>query len=258
MISEAVGWLSRKEAEFVRKAERSLAPAPKRLRVPPSGARNATPDKRLPNPPSNSTAEQAAGFTAPAASAPIPKWEPLQFPGLQREAAWKQEALSPPAEQPLRSRQPEASPMYSAKHRPALVQRRARVPFWKRIDWAAEFNPTRVAVLGGVVMAMLIVAGITFARRPVSEVLPPQTRPIQPGGVTLTTHPVTTTPTSPAVRPSRATSPAQRQAPPATSHPKRAVAYDNEPDVVTHYYKPKPSPSKQATVAGVKRYSDMD
>ena len=59
----------------------------------------------------------------------------------------------------------------------------------------------------------LIVAGITFARRPVSEVLPPQTRPIQPGGVTLTTHPVTTTPTSPAVRPSRTTSPAQRQAP---------------------------------------------
>src|SRR5438270_1135309 len=35
-IAEAVGWLSRKEAQFVRKAERSLAPAPKRRRVPRS------------------------------------------------------------------------------------------------------------------------------------------------------------------------------------------------------------------------------
>jgi hypothetical protein len=105
-------------------------------------------------------------------------------------------------------------------------------------------------------MALLIVAGITFARRPASEVLPPQTRPVQPGGVTVTTHPVHS-PANAATQQRRTAPPEQRVVTPAPHHSQSAVAYE-EPDVVTHYYKQKPSPSKQSTVAGVKHYSDMN
>src|SRR5690349_20119312 len=105
-------------------------------------------------------------------------------------------------------------------------------------------------------MAMLLVAGVTLARRPASEVLPPQPRPVQPSGVTLSTHPASPAAKSPTLQPHRSASPARQAA--AAPRAKRAAAYDDEPDVVTHYYRSKPSPSKQATVAGVKHYSDME
>ena len=252
-ISQAVEWLSAKENELVRKAERSLAPAPKTRRIqrPPVKNQQSTPATE---------AEVAASSSSLTPETPaIPKWEPLQFPGLQREVAWRQQAESAPAEQPLSKPQPAHQSTYSVavKQRPALVRPRPRVPFWKRIDWAAQFTPKRVAVLGGVTMAMLLVAGVTLARRPASDVLPPQTHTIQPGGVTVSTHPTSAT-TSPALQPSRAASRALRQAPAAPHRAKRAAAYDEEPDVVTHYYKQKPSPTKQSTVAGVKHYSDLN
>jgi len=251
-ISQAMEWLSAKEAELVRQAERSLAPAPKRRRVPGS-AGSATPRQpaRLTESMPAPLAEASEPEIAPE-SPSAPKSEPLQFPSLQREVAWKGMAESA-AGQPVATPQP---PSYPVRPRPALVPRRPQVPFWKHIDWAGEFTPKRVAVLGGVVMALLIVAGITFARRPASDVLPPQTHAIHPGGVTLTTHPAATT-TARAPQHHRVVPPAQRAVAPAPRRPQRAPAYD-EPDVVTHYYKQKPSPSKQSTVAGVKHYSDVN
>ena len=251
-ISQAVEWLSAKEAELVRQAERSFAPAPKRRRI---------------QAPSSSTPRQPVELSESTAAAPIAaanepetaseessasKSEPLQFPGLQREVAWQGQS-EPALKQPAAEPQPDVLST-SVKPRPALVRRRPRVPFWKRINWAAEFTPKRVAVLGGVVMAMLIVGGITFARRPAADVLPPQAHANRSGGVTVSTHPAATTA---APQQHRTVPPAKRAVAPAPHHAPRAAVYD-EPDVVTHYYKQKPSPSKQATVAGVKHYSDME
>ena len=254
-VSQAVEWLSAKEREFVRKAERSLAPAPKTRRVQSSAAARSV--TKQPAQVSQSTAEGTAKPTSEAGSeaSAVPKWEPLQFPALQREVSWTGQVAPAPAER--RANQPADQATYSLKRGPSLVKPRRRAPFWKRIDWAAEFTPKRVAVLGGVIMAMLIVAGITFARRPASEVLPPQPRTIQPGGVTVTTHPKTPAATAPAQQSRRTAPPAKREIAPPSRRATRTVAPE-EPDVVTHYYKQKPSPSKQATVAGVKRYSDMD
>ena len=253
-ISQIVGWLSSKEQELVRSAERSLAPAPKRRRVQASAARSVT---KQPLAVSQSTAEPAAtpstSETGPEAPA-VPKWEPLQFPALQREVSWTEQVAPAPAER--RTSQPDGQATHPLKRGPALVKPRPKVPFWKRIDWAAEFTPKRVAVLGGVIMAMLIVAGVTFARRPASEVLPPQPRPIQPGGVTVTTHSTSAAATAPSQQ-SRRTAPSAKRAVAPTRRATRAVAPE-EPDVVTHHYKQQPSPLKQSTVARVKQYSDTD
>jgi hypothetical protein len=108
-------------------------------------------------------------------------------------------------------------------------------------------------------MAVLLVLGVSLGRRPASSVLPQhqqQTRSLEPGGVTVTTQPVTlrqSAPQSvqpPAVRPS----PVSRRA-----HRTAGDREDDGPEVVTHYYNTgkKPSPVKQTTVAGVKHYSDM-
>lgn len=185
------------------------------------------------------TAMSSRSRTQTAEEAPnVSIWEPSETPGVQPELA-------------------QAMP---AQRRPQLVRKPVRVPFWKRIDWSRELTPTRAAILGAVAMAALMYVGISLARRPASSVLPPQeTRAIKPGGVTLTTHPSA----APAVR---ATQP-QRRSPAVSSRPTarpvsnrahRAPAYDDGPDVVTHYYgKPKPSPVHQSTIAGVRHYSDM-
>jgi hypothetical protein len=139
--------------------------------------------------------------------------------------------------------------------RPKLVPTPPRRPFWKRVDWAQQFTPKRVAILGAVAMALSLVAGISLAKRPASSELPQQTRAIEPGGVTLSTHP-----SGPAVSqpvPQRQAAVPQRRATQARpAH--RAANYDDGPEVVTHYYNRKPSPIKQSTVAGgVRHYSDM-
>lgn len=190
-----------------------------------------------------------AGVSQPSA-ADAPKWESDSAPALQREAAWIESGGIPVA------RAKEARP---AERRPLVIKPKRPV-LWKRIDWAQEFTPKRVAVLGGVAMAMLMVVGVSLARRPASSVLPHETTHVlQSGGVTLTTHPRTTaalpSPTSAA---KQATPASQRQSVAPTRGARRA-AYDDGPDVVTHYYnKQKPSPVHQSTVAGVKHYSDME
>jgi len=252
-ISEAVEWLSAKEAELVRKAERSLAPPPRTRRVQPS-ARSAKPEQLGQSSPAVEPPATASEPVDTPVSSAAPKWEPLQFPALQREVVWNEQAGSTEVQPPVSKPQPAGLTPFSVKRRPALVQSARRVPFWKRIDWAEEFTPKRVAVLGGVMMAMLLVAGVTLARRPASDMLPPQPRPVQPGGVTLSTHPANSATKS--QTPGSASRAGQAA---TTSHrAKRAVAEDDEPDVVTHYYRSKPSPSKQAAVAGVKHYSDME
>jgi hypothetical protein len=177
-----------------------------------------------------------------------PKWESDQAPASQPEAGWRERGET------LVARAKEARP---AERWPVALKPR-RPALRKRIDWAQEFTPKRVAVLGGVAMAMLMVVGISLARRPASSVLPQQqTHVIQPRGVTLTTHPRTTAPsTTPAVQ--QAKPAPQRQAVAPAHSSKRAAYNNNYPDVVTHYYsKQKPSPAHQSTVAGVKHYSDM-
>ena len=232
-VTQAAEWLQNKEEEILRRAEmsisaRSAGNQPEAVKTQPTEA-----DSKL---------------------------DTVESPALQRELAWRDERAVPSRAfmgQPV-SAAPPSSP---AQMRPKLVRKPARVPFWKRIDWSQEFTPRRVAVLGAVVMAMLMVLGISMARRPASSVLPEQhqrTRALQPGGVTLTTHPVTrTTRTVPPQSKPAAAVPAQSAAS-APHRQQRAVSNDG-PDVVTHYYnKPKPSPTHQATVAGgVRHYSDM-
>jgi len=177
-----------------------------------------------------------------------PKWETDQALPVQREVALLETGGMAVAREE-ESRQGERKPVALKPRRPAL---------WKRIDWAQEFTPKRVAVLGGVAMAMLIIAGVSLARRPASSVLPQETHAIQPGGVTLTTHSRATT--LPAIVPdARQANPAPRRQAVAPAHSSKRAAHNNDdPDVVTHYYsKQKPSPAHQSTVAGVKHYSDM-
>ena len=255
-ISQAVEWLSVKEQELVRKAERSFAPAPKARRVQTSAAtRNVIkPQSQVAPSPAGPVAPPRTPETNPA---PVPQWETGQFPALQREVSWTGQVVPASVERRFTNVQPAARAASSARRGPTLVKARPRVPFWKRIDWAAEFTPKRVAVLGGVIMAMLIVAGVTFARRPASEVLPPQPHTIQPGGVTITTHPSSPTAAAPLQHSHKTAPSAKGTVAPPPRRATRAVAPE-EPDVVTHVYKQKPSPSKQSTVAGVKHYSDIE
>jgi hypothetical protein len=91
--------------------------------------------------------------------------------------------------------------------------------------------------------------------------LPPQqqqARTHAPGGVTLTTRPTAAVKTPPQ-RTRRASVSSNAAAAPVARHSNRGPEYNDGPDVVTHYYngKPKPSPTRQSTVAGVRHYSDM-
>jgi hypothetical protein len=188
-----------------------------------------------------------------------------------REAAISISAAITQAAEWLRSKEeeilrhaetPSAQPSAQLPRGPQLVDKRPRVPFWKRIDWDKEFTPGRAAILGALAMAVLMVLGISLARRPASSILPQQTQThvIQPGGVTLTSHPVRSTQrAAPSVESQqRSTVPAHPVAP-AARHAYRTSNADDGPDVVTHYYgnKSKPSPTHQSTIAGVHHYSDM-
>ena len=172
--------------------------------------------------------------------------------GQQREFAEteEREALSPRASAPV---------LIQFVAKPDRPMRAPSVPVWKRVNWAEEFTPKRVAVLGGLAMAVLLVLGISFARRPASSVLPEQqTRSFEPGGVTVTAHPVAA-PVPPQVL--RKASETDRPSPVPQHRSRRASAddYADGPDVVVHHYDTakKPSPVKQTTVAGVRHYSDM-
>ena len=167
----------------------------------------------------------------------------LTVPALQRELAWD-EPSSEPQHVAMAPQQTSAAPEPVS---PPVAT------WWQhRIDWSKYLTSKRVALIGGLAMAALMIIGISLARRPAADILPQQTatRPLEPGGVTLSTHPVVT----------RART--QRQGVPAASrthtHKPHALADDDGPEVVTHYYNQKPSPVHQATVNGVRHYSDLN
>jgi hypothetical protein len=231
VVTQAAAWLHTKEEEILRRAEMPLAPE-KPVETRRTGRLDPAPVVSLPD--RDQTSE----------------WEKHEVPALQREVAWQSERAQSTAGivQPLAPG--------SRKSRLSLVSKpAAALASWRRIDWAQQFTPKRVAILGASIMAILIVLGISFARRPAADSLPQQTRAIDHGGVTLTTHPQTATVTHQA--------PSERQ--PASAKPalhsqaRRASNHDNGPDVVTHYYgsKPKPSPIPQTAASGVRHYSDM-
>lgn len=229
IVAQAAEWLRAKEEEFLRSAE-SIAAESKREQESLRSASTQV-DSRLEDSAVSSALQQT------------------EVPAVQRELAWreKRDAFSSPRE-PIQ---------FVAK--PDRPLRAPSVPLWKRVNWAEEFTPKRVAVLGGLAMAVLLVLGISFARRPASSVLPEQqTRSLEPGGVTVTTHPVAA-PVSPQVL--RKASATQRPTLVPQHRSRRATAddYDDGPDVIIHHYNTakKPSPVKQTTVAGVRHYSDM-
>jgi len=232
IVAQAAEWLRTKEEEFLRSAQ-TIAAESKREQE------------------SLRSSSQLASSTEDATASS--SLQQAERPGVQRELAWRDKI-----DQPAGYREVLAVPIqFVAK--PDRPMTTPSIPFWKRINWAEEFTPKRVAVLGGLAMAVLLVLGISLARRPASSVLPEQqTRSLQPGGVTVTTHPVAS-PVSPQVL--RKASANERPSPGPQHRPRRAGAddYDDEPDVVIHHYNPakKPSPVRQTTVAGVRHYSDM-
>ncbi len=177
-----------------------------------------------------------------------PESETVEAPALQRERAWRE------SEQPKPAATKVAGPRLISTN-----SKQKSLPMWKRVDWSQQFTPQRVAILGAAAMAILMVLGISVARRPAGSLLPEQqqVRSIQPGGVTLTTHPRRAMPTVLRQARRQSMAPAPIASRPAT-RPQRAARY-SEPDVVTHYYKKeKPSPTHQSTVAGVPHFSDME
>ena len=270
-ISQAAEWLHSKEEEILRRAELpSIGVNERRPNDAHSVAMNSD-SAGLESSQSSSRHEamwqQDERDVAPSTRPPVdggvdqgPRWEPIEVPALQREVAWNDHQSEAAA---VQSPRPQPTPAFrnsAAKSRepgPQLVRASASTPFWKRVNWAEEFTPKRVAVIGALAMALLLIAGITLARRPTAEMLPQQTRMApQPGGVTLSTHPAA--PRSNARR-GTAPTPTQRSVAPAPGRRQRAATEDDGADVVTHYYhrpSQKPSPIKQ-TVAGVRHYSDM-
>jgi len=254
-ITQAAEWLHSKEEEILRRSETQFAqpkPQIEDLRQLENNARMATE-------PVNEPLDFSAQATPQKSPPQVPKWEVYETPALQREMAWRdQPAGSSEAEttHPNFARSEteiKSEPLPKEGLRPKLVPAPRRRQFWKRVDWVQQFTPKRVAILGATIMAVALVAGISMAKRPASSELPQQTRAIEPGGVTLSTHPsvpAVSPPVPNAVAPQRRTS----QVRPA----RRASGYDDGPEVVTHYYNRKPSPIKQSTVAGgVRHYSDM-
>jgi hypothetical protein len=228
-ISQAAEWLETKEEEILRRAD---MPAERRT---------------------------AGGSRAPLGAL---SESDTAVPALQREVAWREQQTDTKSEEFLQSHAtpvPRKKEARSAERRLQVVPKPKRPALWKRINWAQEFTPKRVAILGGLAMAMLMIVGISLARRPASSVLPQETHTIQPGGVTLSTHPRTGTVTAPAPPQAQGRSnPAPQRQSVTPVRSSRSAAYDDGPDVVTHYHnKQKPSPVHQSTVAGVKHYSDM-
>ena len=240
VVAQAAVWLHSKEEDILRRAEMPLEPA--------------KPIERKSQSTGQARADSEVARNAPAIAAP--EWESSEVPALQRELAWQHElASSMPVEksQPSEMNAPRAADTPRVAKRPRLVSKPMTVPFWKRIDWGQQFTPQRVAVLGAFAMAILLILGISFARRPAASELPQQTRDLRPGGVTLSTHPVTS-PAAPPQTQQRTSEPRRS----LHSQPHRAYAANDGSDVVTHYYrKPKPSPIPQsAAVGGVRHYSD--
>jgi hypothetical protein len=221
-----------------------------------------TAEQQYVTPMASAPAEQVESPTLPAETATaevlsdewrpepsVTEWEQSEAPALQRERAWRE------------SEQPKQAVAATKVSGPQLVSvsKQKLPPLWKRVDLAKQFTPQRVAVLGAVAMAVLMVLGISVARRPAASMLPqqPQVRSIQPGGVTLTTHQHRSAPVGVRRVQGRTAAPA-----PGASRPvprQQSAAGYSEPDVVTHYYqKEKPSPVHQATVAGVRHFSDME
>jgi hypothetical protein len=233
IVAQAAEWLRTKEEEFLRSAETIGAESKREQQSLRSSSAHV--DSRIEDAAVSSTLQQT------------------EVPAVQRELAWreKRNASSTPRE-PL----PLPIQFVAKPDRPLSAR---SVPFWKRVNWAEEFTPKRVAVLGGLAMAVLLVLGISFARRPASSVLPEQqTRSLEPGGVTVTAHPLAA-PVPPQV-PHEAS--ASERPSPVPQHRSRAATahdYDDGPDVIIHHYDTakKPSPVKQTTVAGVRHYSDM-
>jgi hypothetical protein len=269
-ISQAAEWLHRKEEEILRGAELPQSTAASNSDARPLQAIDSQP-RVAPVPDLPLEAHTLIASTPVV----IPQVEREHFdvpidtdsrtvqpPALQREVVWQgrwPEGASPEAMQQHSVDIP--AEVKVAERKPRLVPTPVRVPYWKRVDWAQEFTPKRVAVLGGLAMAVLMVLGVSLARRPASSMLPPQqqqARTHEPGGVTLTTRPIAAAKPLPQ-RTHRATASSNEAAAPVARHSNHQPEYNDGPDVVTHYYngKPKPSPTKQSTVAGVRHYSDM-
>lgn len=253
-VAQAADWIRAKEEEIRRQAavastdsERNHAQAP--LPILPLEAHTiaATPAEISSAADKNPQGERTT-------------WQPMETPGLQRELAWQSRSMEAADHDSWADSNHYAArqPSVPVDLKPQLVPSIPRVPFWKRVDWAQEFTPRRVAVLGGLAMAVLLVLGVSLGRRPASSALPEpqQTRSIEPAGVTVTTHPITGQSAAP--QPARAATVA-RPSPVAHRSPRAAAEEDDGPEVVTHYYNngKKPSPVKQTTVAGVRHYSDM-
>jgi hypothetical protein len=272
-ISQAAEWLHRKEEEILQRAQLPQSSVPSSSDSRPLPANDV--EERIEPLPGLPLEAHTLIASTPAvipimgstpAQAEISNeigWQRLEAPALQREVAWQQ----PRDPEPMFSESVQAgsptTPRQSmmGERKPRLVPAPVRVPFWNRIDWAQEFTPKRVAVLGGVAMAVMMILGISLARRPASSMLPQQqqqARTHQPGGVTLTTHPAAAARTS-NQQTRRATPPPSVAVAPVERHSNRQSEYNEGPDVVTHYYnaKQKPSPTRQSTVAGVRHYSDM-
>lgn len=234
-FSAAAQWSERKKNEILRRtqANETNAAAPATLKEP------------IPFP----TIEPAAMTQPPEITAVPPPQQAapeiqadaqLTVPALQREMAWED---SPSEAHDLSPAAQKASP--DAGSPPTAT-------WWQhRIDWSAYLTSKRVALLGGLAMAALIILGISLARRPAADMLPEQTasHSLEPGGVTLSTHPALTR-----TVPTQQGNPAPAHARARNSRP----FADGGPEVVTHYYNQKPSPVHQATVDGVRHYSDLN
>jgi hypothetical protein len=267
-ISQAAEWLHRKEEEILQRAElpQSSVPSSSDNRPLPADDVRIEPVPDLPLEAHTLIASTPAVIPI-MESAPVQtevpneiNWQRLDAPGLQREVAWQPRHPEPMLSKPVQAGGPPAPrESMTSDRKPRLVSTPVRVPFWNRIDWAREFTPKRVAVLGGVAMAVMMILGISLARRPASSMLPQQqARTHEPGGVTLTTHPAAAARTS-NQQTGRATPSPTATAAHVERHSNRESEYNDGPDVVTHYYntKQKPSPTRQSTVAGVRHYSDM-
>lgn len=235
-FSAANQWAERKTSDIFRRPQTAET----------GSAAPATPKEPIPFPtiePAATTQQLETATAQPEeqASPAIEADAQLTVPALQREMAWEHSSeshvLVPPAAQQSASPDPGLPPIAS---------------WWQhRIDWSVYLTSKRVALLGGLAMAALIILGISLARRPAANMLPEQTatHTLEPGGVTLSTHPVLTR-----------TSPPQHESstpPHARVRTSRAFV-DDGPEVVTHYYNQKPSPVHQATVDGVRHYSDLN
>lgn len=251
-IERAAEWLREKEDEILRQensvAEPTLAPQPVQV--------NSL-EAHKPEEPMSGRVEEISPSAPEPKNWPEETWAGPEIPALQQEMAWREPgnvaARLHSESRPIPASLPRSSdvPIIS---RTTPKSRSPRIPIWKQIDWSHEFTPKRVAVIGALVMAALLAVGMSMARRPASTMLPEQSRRLEPGGVTVTAHP-RPTPAQPAHHTTQQTqAPA---APPSTRH--RAPSYDDDPDVVTHYYTHgKPSPVHQSTVAGVRHYSDIE